>query len=487
MKRTVIGLVSVMLVLGLILAGCSDFMSPIGGAPSSRNGFELGHEFTYDRTENGTTVLVNGKLVSTVKFILVDDQGNEVFAYCVNINLPTGPGAKYKLASASSYFQNGEDTRIKAALTYIYNNYGDGDWPEAKLNLLIQATLWRLVHDDLVMGVYGSFNQDMLDIVNFICENIDNLVTDYSTSVTMEGTAIANPDEPFINYGPYNVSENELLKDVEFALSFDNGGAFAVFVDEFGTEIDKVLPGEQFYVRVAGDVTGYFKFTATASTERELWYVSDYYFFEGIEPNTQQLFQPLMQPLLQPLFDSEIEVSFYSCSAEFSVVPPTPALGPSYGSVTATLAGSRDAILAGLNPKNGNPFYNDKKNPDTPFVVPNSNHFVYAPLNRADLAEGVALDMLVGNNFDVVGSAFVKLVDGNLVITIDGEGMFGATAFSKIPAPKNGNIHSQKEADLKKDFGATTGFAHNNVTVLPCPAGDTIYLYIHCDTIRFYQ
>ena len=483
MKRTVIGLVSVVLVLGVILAGCTDLTSPVG-TPTARNGFELGHEFTYVGNDGGQYVWIDGVEHYVVRFRLDDGQGNVVYAYCVNMNVSTSVGVKYKVSSASEYFTNGEDVQIKAALTYIYNNYGD--WPIAKLNQLIQATLWRLVHGYNVTAINGD-DGTILGIINYICDNIENLTTDYSTSVTMEGTAIANPDAAFVNYGPYNVSENELLADVEFDLTFDNGGSFAVFVDEFGAEIDKVLPGELFYVRVAGDVSGYFKFTAKASVERELQYVSDYYFFEGVSADVQQLFQPLMQPLFQPLFDTEIEVNFYSCSADFTIESQGPVLGPSYGSVTATVAGNRDAILAGLNPKNGNPFYNDKNNPNTPFVVPNSNHFVYAELDRAALAEGIALDMLVGNKFDVVGSAFVKLEGDNLVITINGEGTFGATAFSKIPAPKNGNIHSQKEADLKKDFGATTGFAHNNVTVLPCPAGDTIYLYIHCDSIRFYQ
>ncbi|MDR0372250.1 MAG: hypothetical protein LBI79_01610, partial [Nitrososphaerota archaeon] len=74
----------------------------------------------------------------------------------------------------------------------------------------------------------------------------------------------------------------------------------------------------------------------------------------------------------------------------------------------------------------------------------------------------------------------------NLEITIDGVGSFGATAFNQIPVFNNGNIHSQKPADLAK-FGATTGFNHDNNAVLPCPSGNTIYLYIHCDSIKFYQ
>jgi len=167
--------------------------------------------------------------------------------------------------------------------------------------------------------------------------------------------------------------------------------------------------------------------------------------------------------------------------------PPPRSIGPSYGSVTATNAGNVPAILAGLNPKNGNPFFGDKKEPNTPFVVPNSNHFVFAALDRAALAAGVALDFVVGNKYDIVGAGLVKLEGNNLVVTIDdfAEGSFGVIAFNQLPVFNNGNIHSQKEADLKK-LGATTGFNHNNVLTIPCPAGDTIYLYIHCGTIQFY-
>jgi len=58
-------------------------------------------------------------------------------------------------------------------------------------------------------------------------------------------------------------------------------------------------------------------------------------------------------------------------------------------------------------------------------------------------------------------------------------------AFNKLPVPKNGNIHSQKEADLKKDFGATTGFNHDNKVSVPCPAGNDIWIYFHGDVSFF--
>ena len=130
-------------------------------------------------------------------------------------------------------------------------------------------------------------------------------------------------------------------------------------------------------------------------------------------------------------------------------VPPT--LGASLSSVTAT---------------------NDVANP---LVVPASNHFTYAQLSRATLEEGVTLDLVVGNNIDLVGIVFVQLVDDAIVITFDGGvGTYGAAAFSVLPEPSNGNIHSM------------SGFRHNSPASIACPAGDNIFLYIHFDNVRFY-
>ena len=177
---------------------------------------------------------------------------------------------------------------------------------------------------------------------------------------------------------------------------------------------------------------------------------------------------------------------------EGKVVLNKPQLGESFGSVTATNEGNRPAILAGLNTKNGNPLF-DKKNPEdptksTPFVVPNSNHFVFAKVSRADLEAGINLDFMVGNNYDLVGKGIAKLVNGQIEISINNfaGGDFGAVAFNQLPVFANGNIHSQKLADLAT-FGAKAGFNHDNNAVIPCPSGNTIYLYIHCGTLQFYK
>jgi len=165
-------------------------------------------------------------------------------------------------------------------------------------------------------------------------------------------------------------------------------------------------------------------------------------------------------------------------------------LGPAYGSVTATKKGNVPNILGTLNPKNGNAQFPASYNANG--IVYNSNHFCFAKFTRNELLAGVNLDMVVGNKFDIVGKATAKIVGNNIEVVIEnfGKGDFGVIAFNKAMTssfPKNGNIHSQKEADLKSQLGATTGFNHNNNLVVPCPTGNDIYLYIHCGTIQFFQ
>jgi hypothetical protein len=110
-----------------------------------------------------------------------------------------------------------------------------------------------------------------------------------------------------------------------------------------------------------------------------------------------------------------------------------------------------------------------------PLVVVNSNHFTYAKLSVAELVGGVILDMVEGNKYNKVGTAFVQIVDGKLELTINGVADFGAIVFSSIPAPENGVVHSQ------------SGFKHDSNNKIDLPEADTdgyIYLYVHCDSFK---
>ena len=794
----------VLLVLGLILAGCAVPNSPVG-APKAHaaardvagTGLELGQTFTL-QYDGGAYVNINGVDQYVVRFNLVDDQGNiAATAYCANMDVHCQAGDKYQLVSATDYFKNGEDLKLKAALTYIENNYGYlKDSNQNGYNQLLQAVTWNIINHYPVTGISNDPDGTLYNAATYIIKNLDSLVNDYSisTNVTMEGTGSANGNL----YGPFNVSENAILADVAFDLTFDQSAGSAKFVDGKGTEITQVKPGEEFYVQVADGVSGDFKFTATASLTKQYYYMNDFLLFLNVDDvksgqvNHQPVYQPVFQPLFQPLFTPEMQTYNYTCSGNFSIVPtggisiektvgginiatwasakgkdigslisfdlkdaagnvvasavtpdakgminfagladgtytvvenltaagklvfeqvdpmtvtitggkqdngsdfnpnakymglkgndgdainavnktdntgtnpytiynfkvqneatnseylsfcgnygssgldtvqanlwkldpalqaditgmlnyifakygsidkwaaapydpntglqaavddpvkntkliaqiaiwltlgeglqsvnltgcpnltaaiqdvvangkttlgnisifflagvdypadingiqpqlvpvyagvfnntekqlppPPPALGPSQSSVTATNAGNVPAILAGLNPKNGNPVYDAKKPAgNTPFVVPNSNHFVYAVLDVKGpgyIKDGVwNLQFVVGNKYDIVGTGFVKpSADGkSLVITINGKGSFGALAFTSVPTPNNGNIQSLTKPADTKAFGASAGFSFNSQATISCPAGNPIYLYIDCDSFQFYK
>jgi len=151
--------------------------------------------------------------------------------------------------------------------------------------------------------------------------------------------------------------------------------------------------------------------------------------------------------------DAAFEYVIQECEQEED--EDDPVLGTKHSSVTAT---------------NGN------------FIVPNSNHFTYAKLDYDALINGqsIELDLVEGNKLNKVGTAYVTLQNGNLVVSIKdfGTGKFGIVTFNLGDVPKNGNIHSMNS------------FKHNDAFTVPCPSPDAlglIYMYIHCDNIRFYK
>ena len=150
----------------------------------------------------------------------------------------------------------------------------------------------------------------------------------------------------------------------------------------------------------------------------------------------------------------------------------------SNGSVTATTPAQLALKELIINPKNGNldnkdPLFNN-------LVVKNANHFTFAKLPVAELAEGVGLVLVVGNKIDKVGTgkAFIN-ADGKLELVFNGSinsSKFGAVAFTNLLEPKNGNIHSDKV------------FSHDNKSVINLPPADKdgyIYLYVHFDSLKY--
>jgi hypothetical protein len=204
------------------------------------------------------------------------------------------------------------------------NNYG---WLEAEnpygYRQMMQCVIWMIIHGCSVTSVENDENEIIMEAIGHIHDNIDDIKDFYDTGVTMEGTnSAAMKDDSFALYGPYQVAENALLTDVDFELTFDEGGDHAKFVNETGEEITRVQPEEPFYVQVPNDVFGDFAFTATASTTQELWFVNDFKFF--IDIHDVEIFPDMhnFQPLFQPVTNPEEWIYFYSCSGSFTIEQP---------------------------------------------------------------------------------------------------------------------------------------------------------------------
>ena len=260
------------------------------------------------------SVVINGKVEYVTQFLLTDDDGNTLYAYCADMTVPCYEGAKYKLVSAGDYLKNGEETKIMTALTYIANVYGwmETSNPEGYMQL-IQSVIWRIIHNCEINLVYNNDGEMIRNVINYIYNNINNLPKDYNASVTMEGTDIAVDDGAFINYGPYNVSDNVIWANVFFDLKFDMGGNNAKFVNAAGVEITQTKTGEAFYIRVPADVYGNFKFSASASVTKNTWSVNEFQLFNDVREGD---YQPLFYPMI---ISAGTKTYFYSCSSSFSV------------------------------------------------------------------------------------------------------------------------------------------------------------------------
>ena len=459
----------------------------------------------------------SGQQLSTERFDTILPDGTVAPSFCSDLGAHQVWG-KYKFDETNHGFSDDDMLYLIAALDYINENVGGGLYANPG-KALAQIIVWNLIlkvdgdagyaaewyKDSTLMKIEGAdgwYTSEYEYLVNDIIINAEKYIDIYNDR-PKEGAfvsgvvfVVGNDDnyapidqqrQVFVLFGEGIVFENKareilgsaVLNKVKIGgIVNQNAVEGEFFFDLFRFEELVWVPvnDEPYATSATGTVTisdlvpGYYRVTERS---HEVWtieqqYVNGIFFTIDDKGNT--------------IWDFTVE--------EAPVVVNKPALGQSYGTITATNEGNREAILAGLNPKNGNALF-DAKNPEdptksTPFVVPNSNNFVFAKLSRADLEQGVILDMMMGNKFEVVGKALVKLTDGQIEVTINGEGRFGAIAFNKLPVFNNGNIQSQKLVDLAK-FGALTGFNHDNNTLIPCPAGNTIYLYIHCDPIQFYN
>jgi hypothetical protein len=461
----------------------------------------------------------SGQQLSTEKFETTLPDGTRVPSFCSDLGAHEVSG-DYSFDATNHGFSDDDMLYLIAALDYINENVDgglvanpgmalaqiivwnvilkvDGDagyaetWRDSTLQKIEGVEGWYIPYSGLVDDILdnsqkyiGIYNDKLADGVEE--PYVSGVVFIVGTGFNDIGAPVASIDQQrqvLVLFGEGVVFNNKtvnILGSVSFnkvkigGIVEENAGEGEFFFDLFlFTENEWVKVNDEPYATNAmGVVTikdlepGYYRIVERS---HEIWTIEQQY--------VNGIFFTI---------DSKGNAVWDYTGEESPVVVNKPVLGPSYGTITATNEGNRDAIIAGLNPKNGNPFYGDKNNPNTPYVVPNSNHFVFAEFTRAELEAGIILDMMMGNKFDVVGKALVKLTDDQIEIAINGEGTFGAIAFNNIPVFNNGNIHSQNEKSLAA-YGALTGFSHNNKTLIPCPAGDTIYLYIHCNPIRFYK
>ena len=184
--------------------------------------------------------------------------------------------------------------------------------------------------------------------------------------------------------------------------------------------------------------------------------------FTELSPGKKYLFREITREGWEPIADLPFTVVARS-GAVWDGVSYRYGTGPTV--VNIPLAPER---VLGEELGDGITLTNDAR---SPFQLKKENgkgyqHFCYAVLNVADLAEGVTLDLVKGAKIDDVGDAFVRLADGRITVTIDGEARFRAKVYTEVPVFKNNG----KELDDNLD----------------CPDAEVIYLYVFFDSVRFW-
>ena len=154
----------------------------------------------------------------------------------------------------------------------------------------MQTVAWRIIHSTVFLQINNTQGAFILNAVNYIYNNIDKITADYNAGVVITG------DEIFQNgrFGPFKIAENILFNDIEFDLS----GEHAEFENQAGGKVNKVKPGEQFFVR---GTDKNFKFIVTASESQQVGYIDDHRFYIEINDDKPPYsYQPLFQEIANP-------------------------------------------------------------------------------------------------------------------------------------------------------------------------------------------
>jgi hypothetical protein len=411
-------------------------------------------------------------------FYVKNSAGDEYFSFCGNHN-SSGlgeVGTNGELAPATK-------AAIIGALNYINNEFGSIDqWHAAygdlistdvadNTKLAAQFAIWMILDPAMDIRILQAGFEGIVDAAKAAVANPQSgeitihFLTGNDWPNDIDGTQpqiVPVLDEPHFE-GSGEVSfmkmklvgdELEYPEDGEFTFELYKKSASGLYDDLIG-----VYPVEMeiaWNIYVEGLEAGFYVFKEVAVEGWKLDIVGDGLYFEMVVENS-----------------GFHHVEWANMPDNGVINVPDIKLGPGYGSVTAT-----------------NVWYNEVPGK---MVVPNANHFTYAKLSWAELTAGetIELAMVVGNKIDRVGTCYVKKVCNNLVIEIEnfGKGEFGAVAFNKMVAPKNGNIHSG-QWDAAACGALVSKFNHDNKLTIPCPSpnGTTpfIYLYIHCGTINYW-
>jgi hypothetical protein len=510
MKKT-LKLLTAILALGLMFGACKkDEDTASKGSKGNKSvqsggkGVYLASEF--DKTATYTYNVTSGGAYDPANTVYnpITTLGNSSFynifsenvdtkvrysSFCGNVGSTAFGGSVYTDKTEEfKNFKPGLYDKILKVLNYVYDNYDGLDvWVTDEgthKNKTIAAIAIHAILDDMLenymngtggWGTYDYANEAVNEAVKKVLANYQNYP--YTNSVT-EFVYLTGPKYPndIVECQPQIIP---LVGEVDACEAWMESEEFLNIVELFDPLYEFMDGTQVTNLRFDYIVANYPEYADCFMPLSGIYDCDDYLKWLATL-NSRFNANNLVHVFVRNWLEEQIE----------SLGCNTPVLGPAYGSVTATREGNVPTILGTLNPKNGNAQFPASYNAFG--IVYNSNHFCFAKFTRAELEAGVTLDMVVGNKIDIVGKATAQIVGGNIVVEIEnfGKGNFGVMAFNKPMTdkfPKNGNIHSQKEADLKKELGATTGFDHNNNLVVPCPDGNCIYLYIHCGTIQFWQ
>lgn len=197
--------------------------------------------------------------------------------------------------------------------------------------------------------------------------------------------------------------------------------------------------------------------------------------FNSFNPNREYFFREVPVEGYEPIEDLPFYVEASSKSAVWNEQVTFVVVDGEFGEKLQVVnVPIKEEIVFG-EAKNGVTLTNDVNSPNR-LEKENGNglhKFCYAILNVSDLADGVTLDIVDGNNgnerFEKFGEAVVKLnAEGEVEIIVDDpEAVYGAKIYTEVPVFKNnGN-------ELDNNF--------------ECPDAEVIYLYVYFESIRFIE